>query len=478
MIEELLAACFFTPLIAALLVAPFEAVWAKSSRIILLTATLAVFTISLLFIPAVTVHGIILKHSILPMSVKPSSVGVLLSITLVAFLSSLYNFKAEQGGRLPPPVYSGFILLLLTVMIGLVVFDDLVILYILVETTIGVTVILVTHKKGKFPLQAAFKYLIITAVSAILFLAGVIILFNLTGDYSLISLYEKPWILRENSNLTLLAVALITAGLGADIGIAPFHGWLPDAVPASPDTVNSFTAVEGVPLFYALYQLVNPIFQAYPSPYITGLLAGLGAVSVIIGNLIAYQQRDYMRMIAYSCIDVYGYTALILSLFNTAAYTAGFFYLINASIMKMSLFQNLGVVEKNAETTNMNNLKGLAGKLGKTSYIYLASFLSLTGIPPFAGFYAKILAYNVIYNFIAASNIILGVLALTALISLSLVALAYFANSYHKIFLESAEKTGLKTGEPHILTWLPSLIGVAVSLIIGVQPQLLYVLLS
>ncbi|MEM4206954.1 MAG: complex I subunit 5 family protein [Nitrososphaerota archaeon] len=478
MIEGLLIICFFTPLAAGLLVAPFEAIWAKSSRIILVASTLIILISSLLLIPKVTLTGEVLVHSILPMSIKPASVGILVSIALVGFLSSLYNFKADEGGRLPPPVYSGFILLLLTVMLGLVLFHDLIVLFILVETTIGVTVILVTHKHGKFPLQAAFKYLIITAISAILFLAGIIILFNLTGDYSLFTLYEKPEVLQANPNLTLLAVALITAGLGADIGVVPFHGWLPDAVPASPDTVNSYVSVEGVPLFYALYQLVNPIFQAYPSPYIIGLLTGVGAASILTGNLIAYRQTDYMRMFAYSCIEVYGHAALILGLLNPVAYTAGFFYLINTSIVKMSLFQNLGVVEKTAKTTNMNNLGGLAGRLKKISYIYLLAVLSLTGIPPFAGFYAKILIYDAVYSFIAASNIILGILALTALISLSLIALAYFVNSYHKIFLGSIQQTSLSNGERHLLLWIPALAGVLVSLIIGIQPQLLTILLT
>ena len=473
MIETLLVICFFTPLIAALLVTPFELVWVKSSRILLLTATLITLIASMLLIPSVTIQASTIHHPILPMQVKPSSIGILLAITIIAFLSSLYNFAAEKGGRLPPPVYSIFILLLLSVMLGLVLFYDIIVLFILVETTIGVTVILVTHSHGKFPLQAAFKYLIITAISAILFLAGVIILFNLTGDLSIYGLYDKPELLQANPNLTLLAVALIVAGLGADIGIAPFHGWLPDAVPGSPDTVNSYVSVEGVPLFYALYQLIDPVFKAYPSPYIIFLLSGLGAFSIILGNLLAYRQKDYMRMIAYSCIDVYGHSALILGLFNPAAYAAGFFYLINASIMKMSLFQNLGVVTRLSKTTNMEKLGGLSKKLRKTSYIYLAAALSIIGIPPFAGFYAKILVYNAIYTFISASNLILATLALTALMSLSMISLSYFIISYHKIFLGSAEKTTVDSSEPHILMWLPAFTGVILSLIIGLQPQLI-----
>ncbi|MEM2110091.1 MAG: proton-conducting transporter membrane subunit, partial [Candidatus Odinarchaeota archaeon] len=237
--------------------------------------------------------------------------------------------------------------------------------------------------------------------------------------------------------------------------------------------VNSFVSVEGVPLFYALYQLIDPVFKANPSPYIIVLLSGVGALSIILGNLLAYKQKDYMRMIAYSCIDVYGHSALILGLFNPLAYTAGFFYLINASIVKMSLFQNLGVVTRLSKTTNMEEMGGLSNKLRKTSYIYLAGALSIVGIPPFAGFYAKILVYQTLYTFISTSNIILGALAVAGLMSLSLIALSYFILSYHKIFLGSVKNIKLDSSEPHILMWLPAAIGIALSLLIGLQPQLL-----
>ncbi|WEU40237.1 MAG: complex I subunit 5 family protein [Candidatus Odinarchaeum yellowstonii] len=473
MIEVLLVVCFFTPLIAAVIVTPLQSAWSKSYKVVLLAATFISLIVSILMIPSVILQSTIIQHPLLPMNVKPENMSILLSITIVAFLSSLYNFAAEKGGRLSPHVYSIFILLLLGVMLGLILFYDIVILYILVETTIGVTVILVTHTQGKFALQAAFKYLIITAISAILFLAGVIILFNLTGDFSIYSLYDKAAALQANPKLSTLAVALIVAGLGADIGIVPFHGWLPDAVPASPDTVNSYVSVEGVPLFYALYKIAEPVYLAYSTPYMIGLLISVGVASILLGNLTAYRQKDYMRMIAYSCIDIYGHTALILGLFSPAAYTAGFFYLINASIIKMCLFQNLGVVTRLSNTTNMDQLSGLARRLKKTSYIYLAGLISITGIPPFAGFYGKFLVYNTLYSFIAYSNIILAAFTVAGLAAVSLVTLAYYVNSYHRIFLGALEKPVLNVSEPHILMWLPAAIGVALSLIIGLQPQIL-----
>jgi len=370
-------------------------------------------------------------------------------------------------------------------MFGLLLSYDLFGIFLFVELVIGVSIILVAHNPIKASTEAAFKYLIITAISALFVLIGVLTIYVLTGESNILHLFsdsEKHAALAENPRLLMFIVACFIVGLGADIGLVPFHGWLPDCLPASTIIVNGFTAIEPIPLILSLYRLVAPLYRIYPSNVILALMLGTGLISIIFGALMAYSQKDLFRMFAYCSIDEYGHSLFALSLFSSPeaqSFVIGQFYLISSTLAKTGLILSLGSVYFNTGGSDIDSLGGLVGKMDKTALSYIVCVLSLTGTPPTSGFYAKLLffsaSYTLFYNY---GNSILATLIVTLLVCVSIISFVFLIRSFHKIFLGKSRTNIDVKGDVPILMWLPTIILAAATLILGIRPDLLLRLIS
>jgi len=471
--------CFLSPLLVAILSLLLDPVFRKRRALLVVIGTAIPFVSALLMIPQVIFGGAVLAPPVLAIQVDFKNIAAVVGITLISFLSAIYNTGSERGGRLKPAVYNFFLLFLVSVMLGLTMFYDLFAIFVLIETTIGVSVILVTHSRGKFPMQAAFKYLIITGISAVFVLLGVLIIYELTGTTNIFDIMANPDALSANPRLLLLSVACFIIGLGADIGIAPFHGWVPDVVPASPPAVNSFMCAESIALVFALYQLVYPLYEIYPSSIIIFLMAGTGIFSITLGTLLAYRQDDFMRMVAYASIEEYGYMVLAFGLFTPLSLIAGQIYLLNAALMKMGVLQTLGSVSLRSRTFNMSMLGGLGEKMKKTSWTYILCSLSLVGVPPLSGFFAKWLLYSAVFEFLSWHvGLTASVLAISFLVGISLIPLTFFVRSFHRIFLGKPSEVSKTVSETPLVMWFSAAVSAGVAILVGIQPQLLLSLIE
>ncbi|KPV62289.1 MAG: F(420)H(2) dehydrogenase subunit N [Candidatus Bathyarchaeota archaeon BA1] len=241
-----------------------EPFFRKIEKIILLFGTGLTLFLASLMIPNILV-GHTLETPMLSLQVDLTNIAGVIGVTIIFFLVSIYNVKAEKGGRLKPCLYNFFVLFFLFCMLGLLLSYDLFGIFLFVELTIGVSIILVAHAPGKLSPEAAFKYLIITAISALFVLLGVLIVFMLTHTSNIFAIMGNPGPLIKNSRLLLLAVACFIVGIGADIGLVPFHGWVPDVFPASTPIINGFFCAEPIAFILALYKLVYPFYTIYPS---------------------------------------------------------------------------------------------------------------------------------------------------------------------------------------------------------------------
>lgn len=466
--------CFLSPLFVAALSPLLDPIFGKRRALLVMIGTSLALISALLMIPPVVFTGMNLQPPTLPLQVSSTNIAAVVGVALISFLSAIYNTQSERGGRLTPFLYNFFLLLFVSIMLCLVMFYDLFLIFVLVELTIGVSVVLVTHSHGKFPLQAAFKYLIITGISAIFVLVGVVIIYELTGTTILFEIANNPGPLLANPRLLLLSVACFIIGLGADIGIAPFHGWVPDVYPASTPAVNSFCCAESIALVFTLYQLVYPLHTIYPSSTIVFLMGGVGVFSIMLGTLLAYRQNDFMRMVAYSSIEEYGHLALVFGLFTPLSFTAGQMYLINSALMKMGILQTLGSVFLGGRTFDMNMLGGLAERMKKTAWSYILCALSLVGIPPLSGFFAKWLLYSAVFDFLSRhAGLAASVLAIIFLLSVSLISLTFFVRSFHRVFLGKPTDISKTMNEAPSLMWFSAAVSTGVAILIGVQPHLL-----
>ncbi|MEM2939042.1 MAG: complex I subunit 5 family protein [Candidatus Bathyarchaeia archaeon] len=466
--------CLFTCLFSFLEV--FSRRMAKT--LLLISAALSLVTV-LTIIPY-CVAGEILETPELGLRADPSNVAALASTSILFFLVSIYNVSAEKGGRLKPGVYNFFLLLFLCCMFGLLLSYDLFGIFLFVELVVGVSVILVVHNPTKASTEAAFKYLIITAISALFVLIGVLTIYISTGESNIlyfISDLEKQARFSENPRLLMFVAACFIIGLGADIGLVPFHGWLPDCLPASTIIINGFTAIEPIALILALYKMVAPLYRAYPSYIILALMLGVGLISMLFGALMAYSQKDFFRMMAYCSIDEYGHSLFAMSLISSTvaqSFVIGQFYLINSTMVKVGLILSLGSVYFSTGDSDMDSLGNIVKKMDKTALSYIICALSLTGIPPLSGFYAKLLFFSISYSFFNThGNSILAILIVTLLVCISIISFVFLVRSFHKIFLGKRRKNIDIKGDVPIFMWLPTIILAAATLVLGILPDLL-----
>ena len=468
-----------------LFVYPFEfmeSFFKKIAKIALLFGTCLTLIVVVLMVPYI-LAGEVLEVPQLSLYADLRNIAGAVGVALIFFLTSIYNVKAEKGGRLKPSMYNFFLLLFLCCMLGLLLSHDLFGIYLFVELTVGVSVILVAHNPSKLSTEAAFKYLIITAVSALFVLLGVLIIFILTGNSNLFAIINDTNIqmrLIENPLFLMLAVACFIIGLGADIGLVPFHGWLPDVFPGSTIIINGFFCAEPIALILALYNLVYPFYRIYPSNVIIALMIGVGLISMVFGALMAYPQKNFYRMLAYCSIDEFGHAVFALGLLTSSiSFVAGQYYLVNSALMKTGMILSLGSVFFNMGTGNMNLLGGLFGKMNKTALSYIICALSLTGVPPLSGFYAKWLLYNVAYDFLLPlGGIVLALSALIFLVCISMVSFIFLIRSFHRTFMGQTAENVQKVNEVHFTMWLPTAVLAAISILLGLQPNILLSLIG
>ena len=423
--------------------------------------------------------GEVLEVPQLSLCADLTNIAGIVGVALIFFLTSIYNIKAEKGGRLKPSIYNFFLLLFLCCMLGLLLSRDLFGIYLFVELTVGVSVILVAHAPGKLSTEAAFKYLIITAISAIFVLLGTVIVFVLTGTSNISAVIANGDALIQNPHILMLVVACFIIGLGADIGLIPFHGWLPDAFPASTPIINGFFCAEPIALILTLYTLIQPFYEIYQSGIIIALMVGVGIVSMLFGALLAYPQKDFMRMIAYCSIDEFGHVVFALGLLTSMSFVAGQYYLVNSALMKTGMILSLGSVFISSGTRNMDSLGGLFGRMNKTALSYIICALSLTGVPPLSGFYAKWLLYNVAYAYmLPLGGIVAAVLTLILLVCISLISFIFLLRSFHRIFMGQSTGNLKKVNDIHLTMWLPTIVLAATAILIGLQPNILLSLIG
>ena len=423
--------------------------------------------------------GEVLEVPQLSLCADLTNIAGIVGVALIFFLTSIYNIKAERGGRLKPSIYNFFLLLFLCCMLGLLLSRDLFGIYLFVELTVGVSVILVAHAPGKLSTEAAFKYLIITAISAIFVLLGTVIVFVLTGTSNISAVIANGDALIQNPHILMLVVACFIIGLGADIGLIPFHGWLPDVFPASTPIINGFFCAEPIALILTLYTLIQPFYEIYQSGIIIALMVGVGIVSMLFGALLAYPQKDFMRMIAYCSIDEFGHVVFALGLLTSMSFVAGQYYLVNSALMKTGMILSLGSVFISSGTRNMDSLGGLFGRMNKTALSYIICALSLAGVPPLSGFYAKWLLYNVVYAFLLPlGGIFAAVLTLILLVCISLISFIFLLRSFHRIFMGQSTGNLKKVNDIHLTMWLPTIVLAATAILIGLQPNILLSLIG
>jgi multicomponent Na+:H+ antiporter subunit D len=383
---------------------------------LLVTAALGVIAVLTLFGQpfAYRVGGFPAPWGILLVSDGLSSV-MLVIINVVAFLSIIYSTKYMSAYTAKPKYYSLF-LLMLAGMNGVVITGDLFNLYVFLEIASIASYALVGFGCEHEELEASFKYLILGSVASTVILFGIAFLYSMTGTLNMPDLARQIEIVGINKAVAFV-IAMFIMGFGLKASSVPFHAWLPDAHPSAPAPISAM--LSGVLIkaigVYAMARIMFDVIGA--NAIVSSILMFLGALSMVVGVLLALGQKDIKRMLAYSSISQVGYITMGLGLGlnpNVPPLVAalglfgGLYHLVNHAAFKSLLFLCSGAIEYRTGTRNRDELGGLIRKMPVTGVACSIGSLSIAGVPPFNGFWSKLI---IIIAFIQAGYYVYGALA-------------------------------------------------------------------
>ncbi|MCH7917737.1 MAG: NADH-quinone oxidoreductase subunit N [Planctomycetes bacterium] len=307
-----------------------------------------------------------------------------------------------------PAEYHALLLLASTGMMFAASAVDLLILYLGLELATLCSYILVgiTVEKPTSN-EAAIKYFLLGSFASALLLYGIALAYGATGatDYAAIaSAFSSRG--PGSHRILLAAIGLLAAGLAFKIAAFPFHAWAPDAYQGASTPVAAFLATASKAAGLAALGRVCLVAFAAEARVLSSVLAGLAGLSIIVGSIMALSQTDMKRLLAYSSIAHAGYALLGFVSGTPEGAEATMTYVFLYVFMTLGAFGVVIALGQRGES--LNGYQGLAAQRPGTAALMLLFLLSLTGIPPTAGFTAK---FVVILSIVRAGHLALAVLA-------------------------------------------------------------------
>ncbi len=361
-------------------------------------------------------------------------------IALALALAVLISVKPNGEDEFRPAEYFSLLLFASTGMMLAVSTLDLLTLYLGLELMTLCSYILVgITVERPMANEAAIKYFLVGSFASALFLYGIAMVYGITGTTNLATIASSiSGSALGNHKILLMAIVLLTAGLSFKIAAFPFHAWAPDAYQGASAPIAAFLATASKASGLAV--LGRVCLTAFPlvAFHLCWILIGVAALSIIVGSILALAQTDIKRLLAYSSISNAGYALLgFVSATSqppnadgvSATMTYTFFYVL------ITLGAFGVVISLGRRGESLERYQGLAGQRPLTAALMLLFLLSLTGIPPTAGFVAK---FVVILSVVRTGHLALAVLAVLCSVVMAFVYLRVAVFMYMKEPAESA----------------------------------------
>lgn len=267
-----------------------------------------------------------------------------------------------------------------------------------------------SNRENGLASEAAMKYIVLGSLASGLLLYGMSLIYGATGSLHLDVIRDAIPHSEERVLLITGAVFMI-AGVAFKLGAAPFHMWLPDVYQGAPAPIALFiSSAPKLAAFGMAYRLlemgVGPL-----STELQLLIAGLAAVSLVIGNLMAIAQSNLRRMLAFSTVSHIGFLLMGIAGGGAQGYAAALFYALAYAIMSTAAFGAIIALSRAGfEAENIEDFKGLNARNPWMAGLVLCIMASLAGIPPFLGFWTKLAVLGAAVNGGLLWLAILGVL--------------------------------------------------------------------
>ncbi|MFO7819536.1 MAG: proton-conducting transporter membrane subunit [Halanaerobacter sp.] len=379
-------------------------------------------------------------------------------LILLAILYSASYIKKKQTK------YYILLFLLTAALNCIVLTGDLFNLFVCLEIVSIVSYALVAFNRNIKSYEASFKYLIIGSLGGFFILLAIILIYQQTGTLNLAQLIVKSDLLSSKINKSIFPLLLI--GFGSKFALVPLHTWLPDAHPAAPAPISAL--LSGIVIKAYLYAWLRILLiLSSPVELIASnwniILLYFGVITLLVGHLLAYQQQNLKRLLAYSSISQIGYIMIGIGLFNQLGISGSLFHIINHALVKSALFLAAGVFSKRLAAKSIDSLEGAGYRVPIVGGLFTLSALTIIGLPPFNIFISKwLIATEAIKAgfIVPAGAILLG----------SILALCYYLKVIKVLYTKNS------TYQVKSIDWklkLPIAILSISCLILGLKPDLI-----
>ena len=389
---------------------------------------------------------------------------ILTAVALVACI--FYADQAERDMSIYRGEFFPLVLFATSGMILIAAANDLILVFLALEI-LSLSLYVLTGITGRRRAgEAAMKYFLLGAFSSAFFLYGVAMAYGATASTKVADIAVALSGVGGDLALALLAVALLAIGFGFKVSAVPFHMWTPDVYQGAPTPVTAYmSAATKVAAFFALMRVFDVAFQPLSWDW-TPIVAGLAALSVVVGSFLAIAQSDVKRMLAYSSIAHAGFVLTGLTAADATGIDAAMFYLVAYSIMTLGAFGIVMFVESGREGgSTLQDFAGLGSRRPWLAALMTVFLLSLAGIPPTAGFLAKVAVFSAAvgggYWWLALLCVVVSVVA--AFFYLRVIMYMYMRQPEHEAIEPAAG--GLPSAAVGILAVL--------TLVFGVFPDLI-----
>lgn len=307
----------------------------------------------------------------------------------------------------------GMILFATTGMLGLAASNNLVMIFVGLETmSICLYVLAGVIKDQKIGAEAALKYFLLGAFSTGFLLYGMALLYGATGSMNIYEIAQAA----SGDLLFLAGAGLLLVGFFFKISAVPFHMWTPDVYQGTPTTLTAYMATASKSAaFIALIIILSRLLPNETANW-GELLSVIAIVTMILGNIIALVQDNIKRMLAYSSIAHAGYLMVGLAAGTPEGYSAVLYYLFAYTVMNVGAFGVVAYYERQhgLDFIDINNYSGLGFKRPAMGVMLSIFLFSLAGIPPMIGFAGKYFVFAAAINAGMISLAVVGVLASAA----------------------------------------------------------------
>jgi NADH-quinone oxidoreductase subunit N len=396
-------------------------------------------------------------------SVAFSSLFIGLTLFLVAL--SAYNYN-EQESKISD--FVAIKIFLLSGAVAMVSFGNLSMFFLGIEVlSISLYILGASSRLDIKSNEAGMKYFLMGSFASAIILFGICMIYGAMGTFDCAEIAEMT----NSAELPIwfpIGIALIVIGMLFKIAAVPFHFWAPDVYEGSPvlttALMSTLAKVVAMATFFKLLSVFGVGTNPYISETIITIVVILSVLSMTVGNIMALQQNNVKRMLAFSGISHAGVMLLSLLSLTTAAGSL-FYYCVAYALAGIAAFSVVILVCKNEKDTLISNFNGLAKTHLTLAIVLTASLLSMAGIPVFAGFFAKLMLFN---QSIQAGYTVVVVIAVIN----TIISIGYYFKLILAMFTKEPNESKATIERP-ILVYAVAIVAVVLNIVFGLFPSLI-----